>query len=177
MPSLDDQHHAQFLRLFAAHEAALHALLRAMLPTREEASEALQETIVVLWQKFGEFDPARDFRAWASGIARNKALAVLRDRKRDRHVFDEDLVNRLADRAALHAEEVTPRREALEGCLQKLLPAQRELVLSAYTKGTRMDDLATRRGQTPMALYKLLHRLRRALLDCVERTLAKAELA
>uniref|UniRef100_UPI003784FDE3 sigma factor n=1 Tax=Prosthecobacter sp. TaxID=1965333 RepID=UPI003784FDE3 len=51
-----------------------------MLPSREDASEALQETIIVLWQKFGEFDPTREFRAWASGIAQHKALALLRDR-------------------------------------------------------------------------------------------------
>ena len=74
MPNLDDQRHAQFLRLFAEHEAALHTLLRAMLPSREDAKEALQETILVLWQKFGEYDPARDFRFLASGIARNNRL-------------------------------------------------------------------------------------------------------
>lgn len=173
MPSLDDPRHDLFLRLFAEHEAALHALLRAMLPCREDASEAMQETIIVLWQKFEEFDPTRDFRAWASGIARNKALAVLRDWKRDRHVFDEDLANRLADRAALHDLNSMARSEALEGCLHKLPQAQRELVLSAYTKGTRIDDLAARRGQTPMSLYKMLHRIRLALMACVERTLAE----
>ena len=56
-----------------------------------------------------------------------------------------------------------------------MVTAQRELVLTAYTKGVRMDDLATRRGQTPMALYKLLHRIRQSLLDCVQRTLAQEE--
>jgi hypothetical protein len=40
-----------------------------------------------------------------------------------------------------------------------------------------MDELATRRGQTPMALYKLLHRIRQALLDCVQRTLTQEETA
>ena len=67
------------------------------------------------------------------------------------------------------------QREALESCLQKLPATQRELVLTAYTKGTRMVDLATRRGQTPMALYKLLHRIRQALLECMRRTLAQEE--
>jgi RNA polymerase sigma-70 factor (ECF subfamily) len=175
MPNFDDQNHDQFLRLYAEHEAALHTLLRVMLPSREDAKEALQETIIVLWQKFGEFDPARSFRAWASGIARNKALAVLRDRKRDRLVFDESLVNRLADRAVLHEQSVMTRREVLEGCLQKLPVAQRELVLSAYTKGTRIDDLAAGRGQTPMSLYKLLQRIRLSLLECIECTLATEE--
>ncbi len=177
MPNPDDQHHAKFLRLFAEHEAALHTLLRAMLPSREDASEALQETIVVLWQKFGEFDPTRDFKNWACGIARNKALALLRDRKRDRHIFDDELVNRLADETLAMEQRHFTQREALDACLQKLPAAQREMVLAAYTKGTRMDELATRRGQTPMSLYKLLHRIRQALLECVRRTLAEEELA
>ncbi|MBL9156341.1 MAG: hypothetical protein JNJ70_02635 [Verrucomicrobiales bacterium] len=73
----------------------------------------------------------------------------------------------------------TPRhatqREALEQCLEKLPPTQRELVLNAYTKGTRMDDLAAQRGETAMALYKKLHRIRQALLECVRRTQAQEE--
>lgn len=173
MPNLDDSQHDQFLRLFAQSEAALHTLLRAMLPSREDANEALQETVVVLWQKFDEFDPDRDFRAWASGIARNKALALLRDRQRDRHVFDNDLANRLADRAELQEQRHSSEREALEKCLQKLPTPRRELVLSAYRQGTRMDELAAQRGQTPMSLYKILHRIRQTLHACVRRTLQR----
>jgi RNA polymerase sigma-70 factor (ECF subfamily) len=147
-----------------------------MLPSREDASEALQETIVILWQKFGEFDSDRDFKSWACGFARNKALALLRDRKRDRHIFDDDLVNRLADDTIAMERRDFTQREALEVCLQKLPAARREMVLAAYTKGTRMDDLATERGQTPMSFYKLLHRIRRALLECVRRTLTQEEI-
>jgi len=61
----------------------------------------------------------------------------------------------------------------LEHCLEKLPVAQREIVLTAYVKGTRMDELAVRRGQTPMSLYKLLHRIRQNLLECVTRILAE----
>jgi RNA polymerase sigma-70 factor (ECF subfamily) len=69
------------------------------------------------------------------------------------------------------------RRDALEHCLEKLPPPQRELVLTAYTRGTRIDELALRRNQTPMALYKLLHRIRFILLECVERTLVSEDTA
>jgi RNA polymerase sigma-70 factor (ECF subfamily) len=148
-----------------------------MLSSREDASEALQETAVVLWRKFDEFDPARDFRAWASGIARNKALALIRDRQRDRHVFDVDLANRLADRAEAQETRYSSEREALEECLQKLPLDRRELVLSAYRQGMRMDQLAAQRGQTPMSLYKVLQRIRQTLHDCVRRNLEKNELA
>ena len=71
----------------------------------------------------------------------------------------------------------TKQREALEHCLEKLPQGQRELVIKAYTKGTRMDDLAVQRGETAMALYKKLHRIRQALLECVRRTLTQEDLA
>jgi len=164
--------HDQFLRLYAEHEVALHTFVRSMLPTREEASEVMQEVIVILWQKFSQVD---DFRPWAFGVARIAALRRLERRKRDRHVFDSALIHQLADESAAMSERHSDQREALESCLQKLPATQRELVINAYTKGTRMDVLATRRGQTPMSLYKLLHRIRQALLECVRRTLAQEE--
>jgi len=168
----DPPPHDQFLRLYAEHEVALHTFVRSLLPTRQEASEVMQEVIVALWQGFASAD---EFRPWAFGVARNVARMHLRRRVRDRHVFDDDLVNRLAEMAARQEPQHVTEREALENCLQKLPLSQKELVLSAYTKGTRIDELAKRRGQTPMALYKLLHRIRQALLECVERTLATEE--
>jgi RNA polymerase sigma-70 factor, ECF subfamily len=171
-PPSEHERHAQFLRHYAASEVALHTFVRSLVPTRQMASEVMQDVILVLWEKF---DVAVDFQGWAFGVAKNVALRHLRRQSRDRHVFDDDLVNQLADEAVALVPMHDGHREALERCLDKLPAAQRELVLTAYTKGTRMDELATRRGQTPMALYKLLHRIRQALLECVERTLAKEE--
>lgn len=145
-----------------------------MLPTREDASEVLQDIIVVLWQKF---DTAQDFKKWAFGVARLEVLKFLQARRRDRHIFDDELVSQLADEALAMQHRHLTQREALDACLLKLTPVQRELVLAAYTKGTRIDDLAMRRGQTPMSLYKLLQRIRQLLLECVRRTIAQEETA
>jgi hypothetical protein len=49
------------------------------------------------------------------------------------------------------------------------------MVLAAYTKGTRMDDLAKQRLQTPMSLYKLLQRIRFLLLACVRQQFREVE--
>jgi RNA polymerase sigma-70 factor, ECF subfamily len=152
MPDLNDQQHDHFLRLFAEHEPAVRTFVRTLLPARDGASEVMQEVAVVLWQKFAEFDASRDFRKWAFGVARYEVLTYLRDKLRDRHVFDDALVNRLADDAAAAEPRHDAQREVLEACLQKLPPAQR--------------------GQTPMSLYKVLHRVRQALLECVRRQLA-----
>ena len=177
MHDLNDQHHDQFLRLFAAHEPSVRTFVRSLLPSLADVSEVMQEVAVVLWQKFAEFDATRDFRKWAFGVARYQALSYLRDRARDRHVFDDELVGRLADEAAAAGPRHEAQREALETCLQKLPAQQRELVLSAYTKGTRMDELAAQRERTAMSLYKLLQRIRQLLLECVRRTVAREERA
>jgi RNA polymerase sigma-70 factor (ECF subfamily) len=159
-----------FLRLYAEHQLALHSYIRSMLPDRHEAAEVMQEVAVVLWKKF---DSARDFRRWAFGVARLETLRFLRDRKRDRLVFDESLVLQLAEEAQASENRHEKQREALEGCLQKMPAPQVDLVLKAYRKGTRMDQMAADRGQTPMALYKVLHRIRQILLGCMEQSLSQ----
>jgi RNA polymerase sigma-70 factor (ECF subfamily) len=176
MSDSEHQHHDKFLSLFAEHEPALRAFVRALLPSLSDASEVSQGVAVVLWQKFAQFDATRDFRKWAFGVARYEVLAFLRDKGRDRHVFNGELVNQLADEAEESGPQHDSQREALEACLLRLPESQRALVLAAYAKGVRMDELAARRGQTAMSLYKALHRIRQALLECVGRTLARESL-
>jgi RNA polymerase sigma-70 factor (ECF subfamily) len=170
----EPERHARFLRLYAESEGSLQTFVRSLVPTRHMASEVMQDVILVLWQKY---EGAQDFKGWSFGVARKVALRHLRRDLRDRHVFDDDLVNRLADDAAALAEVHDRHREALDGCLGKLPETQRQLVLTAYAKGVRIDELAVQRGQTPMALYKSLQRIRQALLECIERTLAREEYA
>jgi RNA polymerase sigma-70 factor (ECF subfamily) len=135
------------------------------------------EVAVVLWRKFEELAAPEDFRKWAFGVARLEALAWARDKARDRHVFDAELLATLADAAERSNERLRGQQEALERCLDKLPDERRQLVLSAYAPGTSIEKLAGQRGQTPMALYKVLHRIRLALMECTRRTMAQERFA
>ncbi len=147
--------------------------VRSMLPTAQDAAEVMQDVAVVLWERFERYDESRDFRAWAFGVARFQALMYLRKARNDRHVFEESLAERLAT-VAQEASSVHERqREALQRCLRKLTPNQRELVLEAYSPGARIDKLAEQRGQTAMSLYKMLHRIRMLLFGCVNEILER----
>ena len=173
----DVTRHDEFLRLFTANEPAIHAFVRSLVPTRDDAREVMQEVAVVLWRKFSGFASGEDFRKWAFGVARYEVLAYARDKARDRHVFDEALLLTLADESARSQDAREAQRAALELCLQKLDAKQRELVLHAYAPGVRIDQLALERGQTAMALYKVLHRVRLALVACTRRELAAQRFA
>lgn len=172
MTPSENEKQDRFLRLYVEHEEALRGFVRSLVPTLEDAREVMQETAAVLWRKF---DEAADFRPWAFGVARFEALAFMRDRARDRHVFGEEVLALLEAEALEAARSSELEEQALEECLQKLPPAQRELVETVYAPGVRIDELARSAGRTPMALYKSLHRIRIALADCVQLVLSRRE--
>jgi RNA polymerase sigma-70 factor, ECF subfamily len=169
----ESQRHDEFLRLFTAHEPAVHAFVRSLVPTRDDAREVMQEVAIVLWKKFGSYETGEDFRKWAFGVARYEVLAYTRDKARDRHVFGDEVLDLLATEATESAHYLSAQREALELCLEKLPLDQRNLLNAAYAPGARIDQLAARLGRTAMAFYKTLHRIRIALTECTRRVIVQ----
>lgn len=167
------EQHDRFLRLFLLHEDALRAFVRSLVPTREDAREVMQEVAAVLWRKFETLSSPDDFRRWAFGVARLETLEYRRARARDRHVFGDDVIKLLAAAADESQSVFEAERLALEECLKKLAEPQRVLVETAYAPGVRMDELAEKSGRTAMSLYKALHRIRIALMDCTRRVLER----
>lgn len=176
MSPAEHQRHRQFLRAFTAHEPALRAYVRRLVPTRADADDVLQEVSVVLWEKFAEFREGGDFRAWAFGVARYEVLAWMRDRGRDRLVLDEEVVARLAEETTAQEPALERQRAALERCLEKVEPDQRGLLMEAYQSGARIQQVAAESGRTVAGFYQWLHRMRRLLLDCVQREFGKEPL-
>jgi len=163
----------RFLRSFTANEPALRAYVRRQVPARADADDIMQEIAVVLWEKFSTFREDGHFKAWAFGVARFEVLAWLRDRGRDRLVLDEEVVARLAEEALDEEPRLARQREALEICIQKVAPDQRNLLMRAYSEDNRIQEVASSSGRTVGGFYQWLHRMRRTLLDCIQRTLTK----
>ncbi len=59
----------EFIRLFAQHERTIYAHILALLGDAEATQDVFQETCVVLWEKFAEFQAGTHFGAWARKIA------------------------------------------------------------------------------------------------------------
>jgi RNA polymerase sigma-70 factor (ECF subfamily) len=169
--------HQRFLRLFMACEPAVRAFVRSLVPTLADSNDVMQEIAIVLWQKFGEYETTEDFRRWCFRVAKWKVLAWQRDRMRDRHVFGVDTTEVLAEAAESRSEVLELQREALRECLRKLSDGQRELVDHVYGGRARIQELAQRIGVSSMSLYKKLHRIRVALIDCTRRVLVAGRMS
>ena len=163
----------EFLSRASRAQRSLYAFILTLVRQAADAEDVLQETNVVLWRKAGEYDPTRDFVPWALRIAQLQALAHLKRQTRVPMTFDEPLLALLAVEATRETAELDPRRHALMGCLQKLPEHQRKLIATRYEPGGSVNDLARRSGKSPKAISETLRRIRRVLLDCIERTVAR----
>jgi RNA polymerase sigma-70 factor (ECF subfamily) len=138
-----------------------------------DAEEALQETEVVLWRKFEQYQPGTDFVRWACGVAHFEAMKIRTSRAREARIFSDGFLEMLAAESQASSDFLEARREALARCLTKLSEGDRQLVLSRYESGATTRTVAAALGRSVQGTRKALHRIRKALLACVRRTLAK----
>lgn len=171
MPPNPDDPYRRFLRLFTANESAIRAFVRRLVPSRSDADDILQDTSIVLWEKFSEFREDGDFLKWAFGVAKFEVLAWRRDKARDRLVLDESVVEQLATEAPRDEDLLSRQREALEACLARVKPKDRSLLVKAYQSGSRVKEVARKSGRSETGFYQWLHRMRGSLLECVRRNL------
>ncbi|MEM8954626.1 MAG: sigma-70 family RNA polymerase sigma factor [Verrucomicrobiota bacterium] len=164
----EDDRYELFVQRFAHHEPDLRRFIRSLLPTATDADEVLQQTAIVSWRKFDQYDPDTNFIKWACVIARFEALAYRRKMARDRLVFNEDILNLMADEGAEELPARQAEHDALESCLNEMPEKQRRLLTLAYTPGVKINELAKEAGASAASFYMRLSRLRRGLAKCIE---------
>ncbi len=170
-PPADPARHSEFLRLFTRFQREIYAYVFALVRDWHAADEIMQETSLALWAHFSRFQPGGNFPAWACGIAYHRVLRDRRARGRDRHAFGvqfEAALQAAADRTERHEA----RRDVLAGCLEKLPPADRNLIEACYAGDCTIREAATRLKLSEKVVYKAAARVRQLLADCVTRTLA-----
>jgi RNA polymerase sigma-70 factor, ECF subfamily len=160
-----------FIRCLTDHQSRLLAYLVALLGDLHEAKNVLQETNLELWRKSDDFVEGTDFAAWSRKVAHFKVLAYLRDKKRDRHLFDAALLEQIADRPQ-PADDDEALHVALRHCLAALPDRVRLLISRRYGSDQSIRELARLAGKSEAATKVALSRIRKHLMHCIERRLA-----
>lgn len=162
----------EFVSLLLTHRDRIHAHIAVMLPHLHDAEDVLQRVCLLLWEKQDQYDAERPFLAWAFGMARLEVFRYRREHAREQSFLSEEVMAALAYEQAGRSDGDEARDEALRACLQQLPHGQREMVEECYASNDSIKEIARRTQSSLPALYKRLHRIRRALLDCVGRALA-----
>jgi RNA polymerase sigma-70 factor (ECF subfamily) len=161
-----------FARLFAQHDRWLFAYLVSLLGNSAHAEEVFQEVCVVLWREHETFQLGTDFVKWVSVIAHHQVHRFRRHERRVGPQLSDAAVDLLAEDAVERAGLLESRRDALRNCLEKLTNKDRQLVQHCYGDArVSFKGVAETLGRPANTVYKALNRIRKALYECIERTL------
>ena len=170
-------HADDFIRQLTAAQTSLYAYILTLLPDRAAAQDVLQETNLTLWHKLAEFQPGTSFVAWGCRVAYFHVLNHRRHIKRDRLVFDDELLEILAERHAERVEQADRREQALKKCLERLPVSQRSLIEKRYAPDGSVLEIAKAEGKSVGSISQMLYRIREALLNCIQGSLTTKESA
>lgn len=164
----------EFAECLREHQAQLFGYIHSLLRNLNDADDLFQQTSLILWKKFGEYDRSRSFLSWACGVARFEIANFLRARNRQ-HLYFTDELNLMLIEAheALKQDEIDRRRDALTKCTAKLRMRDRSLLEDCYRKSSSVAAIAEQQGRSPQSVHNSLRRIRRALFECIRRTLAQ----
>jgi RNA polymerase sigma-70 factor (ECF subfamily) len=166
----------EFVRLLGQNQRRIFVYVLSLVPRWSDAEEIVQETNLLLWREFGQFEPGTNFAAWACRVAFHQVLAWRKRRQRDRLEFNDGVLAVSAE-AIKVSDELEDRQAALSGCLEELPVHHRELIRLRYNEGQDVQHIAARQERSTEAVYRALSRVRQALYDCVTRKLSREGLA
>ncbi len=158
-------------KLYELLAPQLFGFLRRMLPRKDLAEEALQDTFVNIWRRIEGYDGARgEIRTWIFAIAHHRAVDILRRERRLVPTPDTDLESLLATAPPETAHEPLAQLEEtrLRDCLGRLSQDQRRVLFLAYYHDRTQEEIARRLG-SPLGTVKSW--MRRGLLGlrrCLE---------
>jgi RNA polymerase sigma-70 factor (ECF subfamily) len=176
-PVADPQKVLEVQQLFIKHANGLRGLVAALFPDMDLADDVLQEVFVVVTEKAATFRADGDFRGWAYGIAKRKALEHARrySSKRKVGVFAPETLELLCTARPDDEADDGEIRGRLTRCLGKLTPTLREMVRLRYLENLSPGNIATRMEWTSEAVYVALSRSRSLLRKCLDAALAAGE--
>ena len=160
-----------FLMQFTPVRDDILAYIYSMVPSHAEAEDIFQEVSMRLWQKFDEFLPGGNFRAWARKMVWNKVQNMRRVKKEA--VWDPEVIEALEQ--AFQEEEETGSladvKKALERCLSRLSDTNRLILRNRYGLDMTFEALGRLMHRSHRGLKVTAYRIRQKLGECVERAM------
>jgi RNA polymerase sigma-70 factor (ECF subfamily) len=166
-----------FLSLMMTHQRQIHAYILGLVPNRDSAQDLMQETLLVMWSKFEEFESGSNFLAWGIQIARYKVLQAHWQISRDLFKFSPEALTAIERKSEAFSSQIDDHTRALHSCVKKLGSQDYKLVQMRYENEIPVKDIAEILNRSVQAVYKRFARINHLLMRCIQRTLKQGELA
>jgi RNA polymerase sigma-70 factor (ECF subfamily) len=163
-----------FSQLVDEHERSIFLYALCLLQNESEARQVVRETTDFLRRSSHEYQPGTDFVRWACRIAYSSVLRRRQEEVVPDRLFTDEFIGAMAAEMDRAWGEVHIRREALRSCLDRLSAEDRDLLKKRYGPGRTTRNLTERQDRSVKGSREALHRIRKNLLTCIERTVRGA---
>lgn len=174
--SRKDDKRGGFLALYVRNQKSLYNFILSLCPNYIQADDILQETAIVLWDKFEELKDPNNFLAWAIQIARYKILNHRRKRTAGLWL-SEEVLERINNESQKCIKNGFKRTEALQECLLKLSIDERKLIALRYEQGVSFAEISKKVNRSINGLYNTSAKIHAKLRLCISQVLKQWELS
>jgi RNA polymerase sigma factor (sigma-70 family) len=143
-------------RLYRAHVARIHSLVRRMVGGDGDADELVQDAFVRAWQRLSTFRGESAFGTWLHRLTVNLVLNWQKSRTRGRKLFDDDAMIELSAGRRETPEEAMD----LESALKELPKGARQIFVLHDVEGFKHEEIADLLDITSGTSKAQLHRAR-----------------
>jgi RNA polymerase sigma-70 factor, ECF subfamily len=159
---------AAFAQLVERHYSACLKLATSILRDREDAEDEVQNACWKAYEHIGQFQRDAKFSTWLTRIVVNQCLMRLRQHRRQRTVYVEDMAGEDARVMELPSAEISPEAElaqfevanVLQKEISRIPPLLRKVFLLRDVQELPMQDVADELGISLAAAKSRLLRAR-----------------
>ena len=165
----DPDRHDEFMRLFLENQPRIYGYIRSLVFQQADAEDVMQEVASLLWKRFDEFETGTYFDRWAFRVAFHQVRAFRQKKAREskRLQFSNELIDLLAEDAETVSDRTEEMAAALEGCLRKLAPKDRQLIAWRFGPDGTNRAVANRIGKSESVVSRTFSRIYDSLMRCI----------
>lgn len=163
----------EFTRVIGEHHSSLRYFIHGLGVNPSWVDDVAQDTFLVAYRRWQEFDSMENPGAWLRAIARNLVLNETAKLNRRQRLLDENLTTLLLEAehdgpAAGELSDLGHRRDALRHCLGRLTGKARGVIEARYFQDRNSTQIGEELAMKPAAVRKMLFHARQALADCLK---------
>ena len=164
---------SEFKLLVLPFSSRLYRLAHSLLGNREEAEDAVQEVYLKLWKMRDDLENYKSIEALCVQVTRNHCLDLLRRRKLERAVKEENEKERGEEFLNPSEEMIRKERaEILNHLINQLPEPQRSLVHFRHIEGKEYSEIEELMDMKENAIRVSISRARKQLKEMLQKQYA-----
>lgn len=141
----------------------------SLMPTQEDATDVVQDTLIQAWSSLGRLRKEESFPAWLRTICRNRIRNYYRKKSREPSFspLNEAMLESMLSATPSDEVSLAEWGNGIEACIAGLRPRYEDMIRLRYQDELSVLQIAALRGTTPKAVSHALGRSLDALLICL----------